>query len=120
MKIESNSQYHSILAKIESYIEKGFNKLSKKETEDLKFLSIAIEEYELHKYPMPIRTGVKEILEHIMLEQKINKTQLAKTIEIPNSTLSDLLSGKKKINLSIARKLHQKLKIDGNFLLEVA
>jgi HTH-type transcriptional regulator / antitoxin HigA len=117
MKIESNSQYHS---KIESYIEKGFKKLSKKETEDLKFLSIALEEYELHKYPMPIRTGIKEILETVMLEQKINKTQLAKTIEMPNSTLNDILSGKKKINISIARTLHQKLKIDGNFLLEVA
>ena len=120
MKIESTSQYHSVLAQIEAYLEKGFNTLSKKQTKDLKFLSKVVEEYEFHKYPMPIRAGIKEVLEQVMLEQKINKTQLARTIEIPNSTLSDLLSGKKKINLSIARKLHHKLKIDGNFLLEVA
>lgn len=31
-----------------------------------------------------------------------------------------LWTGKKKINLTIARKLHQKLNIDGNFLLRVA
>ncbi len=36
MKIKSNNQYHTSLAKIESYIEKGFKKLNKTEPEDLK------------------------------------------------------------------------------------
>ena len=46
MKITSNSQYHTSLAKIESYIEKGFKKLNKTEPEDPKQLSIAVESYE--------------------------------------------------------------------------
>jgi len=29
------------------------------------------------------------------------------------------MNGKKKINMAIAKKLHQKLKIDGNFILEM-
>lgn len=120
MKISTNSQYHTALAKIESFIEKGFKNLTKPETEALKKLSIAVEEYEMQKYPMPLLAGIKEILEYYMFEKKMNKSQLAKTLEIPNSTLSELMNGKKKINLNIARKLHQKLKIDGNFLLEVA
>ena len=120
MKISTNSQYHTVLAKIESFIEKGFKNLLKAETAELQKLSAAVEEYEMQKYPMPLQAGIREMLEHYMFEKKMNKSQLAKKIEIPNSTLSEIMNGKKKINLTIARKLHQKLNIDGNFLLEVA
>jgi len=120
MKINSNSQYHTTLAKIESFIEKGLKNLTKLKTIELKKLSVAVEKYEMHKYPMPLQAGLKELLKQYMFENKLNKTQLAEKIEIANSTLSEIMNGKKKINLTIARKLHQKLKIDGNFLLEVA
>ena len=120
MKINTNSQYHAALAKIEGYIEKSIRKLTKPETEELQKLSIAVEAYEMQKYPMPLQAGIREVLEQYMYEKKMNKTQLAKKLEIPNSTLSEIMSGKKKMNLAIVRKLHQKLKIDGNFLLEVA
>jgi hypothetical protein len=43
MKINTNSQYHTALAKIEGYIEKGFRKLTKPETEQLQRLSVAVE-----------------------------------------------------------------------------
>ncbi len=120
MKIISNSQYHLALAKIESSIEKGFNKLNKKETEELRLLSIEVEKYENEKYPMPVETDIIKILEHYMFEHRINKNELSRQLEIPNSTLSEIMNRKKKINLSIAKKLHQKLNIDGNFLLQVA
>ncbi len=120
MKINTNSQYHATLAQIESYIEKGFKNLTKRETTALQKLSVEVEEYESQKYPMPLQTGIKEVLEHYMFDNKINKSQLSKQLEIPNSTLSEIMNGKKKINLAIARKLHQKLMLDGNFILEVA
>jgi len=120
MKIISNSQYHSALAKIETFIEKGFKKLNKTETEQLKQLSLAVEKYENEKYPMPVETDIIKILEHYMFEHRINKNELSRQLEIPNSTLSEIMNRKKKINLSIAKKLHQKLNIDGNFLLQVA
>jgi HTH-type transcriptional regulator/antitoxin HigA len=69
---------------------------------------------------MPIYTSIKDILEYYMFEKGINKVELSKQLEVPNSTLSEIINGKKKINLSIAKKIHQKLKIDGNFLLEIA
>lgn len=68
---------------------------------------------------MPIKPSFKTILEKVMNENKINKTQLAQSIDISNTTLSGLLNGKRKINLALARKLHSKYKIDGNLLLEV-
>ncbi len=119
MKINSHSQYYNILAKIESFIEKGFKQLSDSETSELQKLSAAVEEYEIQKYPMPLQIGITQILEHYMLEQKLNKSQLSQQLEIPNSTLSEIMNGKKKINIAIAKKLHQRLKIDGNLILEI-
>jgi HTH-type transcriptional regulator/antitoxin HigA len=120
LKITTNSQYHATLARIESFIEKGFGNLTKKETEELKHISLAVETYEKKKYPMPAQTTIADILEDYMHENRINKAQLSKILEVPNSTVSEIINGKKPINLSIAKKLHQKLNIDGNFLLETA
>lgn len=120
MKITSNSQYHSALAVIESFIEKGFNNLNDKETEALKQTSLAVEAFEKKKYPMPVTTTISAILVEYMHENKLNKVQLSKILEVPNSTMSEIINGKKKLNLSIVKKLHQKLSIDGNFLLESA
>ncbi len=120
MKIVTNSQYHAALAQIEAFIEKGFSNLTKPETAELESLSKSVEEYETQKYPMPLHTDIVDVLEYYMFEHKINKTELSRQLEIPNSALSEIMSGKKKINLAIAKKLHQKLKIDGNFILEVA
>ena len=120
MDIKTNSEYHTALSKIELFIEKGFAKLNKRETKELESLSKSVEEYETKKFPMPLPTGITDVLEHYMFEHKINKTQLSKQLEIPNSALSEIMNGKKQINISIAKKLHQKLKLDGNFILEVA
>ena len=120
MKIETNSQYHKTLAEIETLIEKGFSNLTKAETALLEKLSKNVEEFESLKYPMPIYTSITDMLEYYMFEKGLNKVELSKHLEIPNSTLSEIMNGKKKINLSIAKKLHQKLNIDGNFILEMA
>lgn len=120
MKIETNSQYHRALTEIETFIEKGFDNLTKSQTTQLEILSRQVEEYETLKYPMPVYTSIKDILEYYMFEKKINKVELSRHLQIPNSTLSEIMNGKKRINLSIAKKLHQKLNIDGNFILEVA
>jgi HTH-type transcriptional regulator/antitoxin HigA len=68
---------------------------------------------------MPLQTSIRDVLEYYMQENGVNKTELSKRLEVPDSTLSDIINGKKKINLTIAKKLHAKLKIDGNFLLEI-
>ncbi len=84
MKISANSQYHSALAQIELYIERGFKNLTKRETAELQKIFVAVEEYESQKYPMPLYTGIKDILEHYMFEKRMNKSQLSKQLEIPN------------------------------------
>ena len=106
--------------KIEKFIEKGFNKLSKTETAELESLSKLVEAFEVKKFPMPLYTDIRDVLEHYMSENNINQTELSKKLEISNSALSEILSGKKKLNINIAKKIHQVLKIDGNLILELA
>lgn len=58
----NNSEYFSALALIEKLIEKGFDKLSPQETEELAQLSKNIEIYEMQKYPMPLHSiGYKPV-----------------------------------------------------------
>jgi HTH-type transcriptional regulator/antitoxin HigA len=118
--ILNNSSYHLALAKIESFIEKGFDQLSAGETAELEMLSSSVERYESQKYPMPLQSSIAGMLLDVMQDQRIKRSELSKLLEIPNSTLSDILNGKKKINISIARKLHEKLHFDGNTILESA
>jgi HTH-type transcriptional regulator/antitoxin HigA len=117
--IQNNSAYHFAMSKIEAFIEKGFDQLSVEETIELEQLSLNVENYESQKYSMPIKATIPEMLQDLMFEQQINKTELSRRLGISNSALSEILSGKKKINLSIARKLHDKLNFDGNVILEM-
>jgi len=120
MNIKSNSEYHAALAEIEKYIEKGFGKLNKKETLRLQQLSLAVETFEKTKFPMPVAVSIPALLEEYMHDNKLNQSELSRLLEVPNSTVSEIIAGKKKPNLSIVKKLHKKLHIDGNFLLETA
>ena len=115
----NNSEYFSALALIEKFIEKGFDKLSPQETEELAQLSKRVELYEMKKYPMPLHASVTNLLESVMREKRINKSELSKILEISNSTLSEILNGKRSINLKIAKRLHDKFMIDGNVILEL-
>ena len=50
----------------------------------------------------------------------LKQKQLAKVLEISEARISELLTGKRKINIELAKKLHSKLKIDAHFILEAA
>jgi HTH-type transcriptional regulator/antitoxin HigA len=117
-QIKNNSEYYTCLARIESLIEKGFDHLSEKETSELAQLSEKVEIYEIRKYPMPLKPSVVDILENIMREKRLNQSELSKILDVPDSTLSGILNGKRKLNLDLAKKLHSKFHVDGNMILE--
>jgi hypothetical protein len=77
MQIANQSQYHLALAKIETFIEKGFHNLNEKETKELKEISIATEKFEENLYPMPVETTLQELLVYYMYTNKLNQTELS-------------------------------------------
>jgi HTH-type transcriptional regulator/antitoxin HigA len=126
-KIENRQEYDEVMAKIEVILNKstqngGSESLSKKELDTLEALSLMAEEYEDSIPLMPIKkpTTLKEMIRFKMFELNIKQKQLAKMLDISESRISELLNGKTKLNIKLAKKLHKELDIDADFLLDVA
>ena len=58
------------------------------------------------------------MIELKMYEMKLKQRDLAAILGIESSRVSEYLNGKRKINLKFAKKIHEKLGIDGNFILK--
>ena len=126
-KIDNRQEYDEVMAKIEVILNKstqngGSESLSKKELDTLEALSLMAEEYEDSIPLMPIKkpTTLKEMIRFKMFELNIKQKQLAKMLDISESRISELLNGKAKLNIKLAKKLHKELDIDADFLLDVA
>ena len=55
-----------------------------------------------------------------MFEQKLKQKDLATLLGVETSRLSEVMNGKRKVNIDLAKRLHQKLNIDADFILAVA
>lgn len=125
--ITHRSEYDDVMAKIEELLQKstqkgGSKNLSKEELATLKALSLMAEEYEDSIPLMPIKkpATLNEMIKFKMFELNLKQNQLAALLEIKESRISELLNGKAKLNMMLAKKLHSKLNIDANFLLDMA
>jgi HTH-type transcriptional regulator/antitoxin HigA len=128
--LNSREEYNEVMKKIEGYIQKstklgGFKNLSKKEIKDLKDLkdlSLLAENYEDSIPLMPIKSpdSISEMIRFKMYERNLKQKQLATILEISEAYISGLLSGKRKISLELAKKLHTKLGVDAHFILTKA
>lgn len=81
-------------------------------------LAEAIQFYEQTHMPFPKPTTLIGMIELKMYERRLKQKDLAKLLNIEASRVSELLRGKRKLTLDLARQLHEKLGIDGNFILE--
>ena len=82
-----------------------------------KQLAEAIQRYEKEYVSFPLPTTLIGMIELKMYEMKLKQRDLALILGIENSRVSEYMNGKRKINLEFAKKLHEKLGIDGNFIL---
>jgi HTH-type transcriptional regulator / antitoxin HigA len=126
-KIQDRKEYDEVMKRIEKLLQKtskngGFGKLPAKEVETLKNLSLLAEKYEDSVPLMPIKspTTIVEMIRYKMFEMNLRQKQLAKMLDMSETRISELLTGKRKINIDIAKKLHAKLNIDAHFILEAA
>ena len=117
-KINNKQQYHSAMAEIEGYLQKGFSNLTSAEEDHLEELSKAVETWELKEYPMPMQPSFPDILIYVMQFKRYTQSELSEDLSISKSLLSEILNGKKQPNLSIVVNLHKKFGIDANILLE--
>ncbi len=83
-----------------------------------KLLAEAIQEYEKENVSFPMPTTLIGMIELKMYEMKLKRQDLAVMLGIESSRVSEYLNGKRKVNLEFAKKVHEKLGIDGNFILK--
>jgi HTH-type transcriptional regulator/antitoxin HigA len=120
MTIETEKQYREALGKAEAIMLKGSENLTAPEAELLSILSGAIQQYEEKVFPLPKPQSLQAMLEWKMYERRLKQKDLAKLLDEPDSRISELLTGKKSMNLKMAKKLYKVLGIPADFLLEHA
>ena len=83
-------------------------------------LAEAIQAYETTHVAFPKPTTLGSMIELKMYEMKLKQKDLAQLLGIESSRVSEILHGKRRVTLDFAKRLHEKLGIDGNFILERA
>ncbi len=123
--IQTEAEYRQVMEQIEAYLTKatqsgGFQYLSDLEKEDMRRLSLMAEYYEDAVPLMPIKQpqSLPEMIALKMYERKLNQKDMANLLGISPSRLSEILNGKRKVNIELAKRLHQELQIDPAFILE--
>ncbi|MBC7776166.1 MAG: helix-turn-helix domain-containing protein [Phycisphaerae bacterium] len=126
-KINSEEEYRQVMDRVESYLNKstahgGFHALTSSEKEDLQHLSLLAEAWENGIPLMPIRQPktLVEMLELKMYERRLKQKDLAELLGVSATRLSEVMQGKRKVNMDLAKRLHSVLKIDAGFILEQA
>ena len=121
------ADYQQLIAQIETFLQKataggGFNALSSDEVTELAQLSEWAEAYEDSIPLMPIKVpqSIPEMIEFKMYEKKMKQREMAQLLEVAETRLSEILRGKRRVNLDMAKTLRTKLKIDADFILEHA
>ena len=119
-KIATEKAYNKALAEVYALMNKGEKNLTDKEAMSIASMAKSIEGYEKAHYPFPIPKTITEMVELKMFEKRINRASLAKMLSIDAPKLSQILNKKRQPDITFLKAIHQKLAIDGNFILERA
>jgi len=119
MKRLSEVEYNKASARIEELLNIVNNDTPKDDPylKELVTLSDIIENYETEYYSIGT-PSLKEVIELRMFERKLKQKDLAELLETSTSRISEYLNGKRDITIEIARKLHSKLNIDSDIILQ--
>ena len=115
MEILTQTDYRRALQQFERLLDH-----EPKDNAAISALRDTIADYERTQgYELPPPQTLVGRLELEMYRRRLNKKMLAELLEISPSRLSDVFQGRR-INLDLAKRLHQKLGIPGDFILAVA
>ena len=113
MLIKTEAQYQAGMAQLELLEDTTPHKAL-----EIDQLSAALEAYENDNghAPVPPDSLIYRI-ERYLYEHRLQKQELATLLGITNSRLSEVLNGKRAVNMDLARRIHLKLGIEAEFIL---
>lgn len=125
MKISSDSQYREYKKEMEVLIQKGtklgdMELLSEAEKEEFIRLTDAIYEWEAAYHPLPgkVSTIITDAIKERMEAENIKQKEAAKKLGVSESRISELLSGKRSLNLNLVKRLRDNFGISADFILD--
>ena len=113
--IKNNQQYDAALSRTYTLMQKNI-KPDSKESDELEILSILIKAYENVRYPVP-KPNPLEAIKFRLDQMNMSESELSEILG-HRSRKSEILSGKRKLNLSMIRKLTEKLNIPAAVLIK--
>jgi len=113
--IKNKLQYEEALERIYLLMQKNI-KPDSKESDETEILSILIKDYELKHFPVP-KPNPLEAVKFRLEQMNMSETQLSDILG-NRSRKSEILSGKRKLSLSMIRKLHAILHIPAEVLIQ--
>lgn len=113
--IKNNQQYEDALGRTYNLMQKNIRPDSK-ESDELEILSILIKEYENEHFSVP-KPNPLEAIKFRLDQMNMSEAELSQILGY-RSRKSEILSGKRKLNLTMIRKLTEKLHIPAEVLIQ--
>ena len=122
IEIKSKKEYHEMMVEIYNLMNKGEGKLTNLESTKLSKMATAAELYEeniLGLKPFKEPETISELVELKLFEHKMTQSKLAEEMGLAKSKVSEILTGKRKADISFLKGVHKVLKIDAVILLKI-
>lgn len=113
--IRNNEQYEEALERTYRLMQQNL-KPGSKDSDELEVLSLLIREYEQTHFPVPKPNPI-EAIKFRMEQLNMDESELSEILGY-RSRKSEILSGKRKLNLAMIRKLMDKLQIPADVLVQ--
>ncbi len=121
LTVETQKHYEQALAEIEVFLAKGSSNMTEADLAELQRLSLLVERYEDEHYPMPVEPAtLPEMIRLRMFQENLKQRDAAMMLGITETRLSEVLSGKRKVNMDLAKRLHDRLHIRAEYILKTA
>ena len=114
--IKTEEQYDKALARIYGLMQAEV-KIDSAESDEMEILSILVKEYENEHYPMPAPNPL-EAIKFRLDQMGLSEKELSEILGY-RSRKSEILSGKRKLSLTMIRKLNEVLHIPAEVLIRV-
>lgn len=125
MKIKTEKEFRAYQVEMESLTAKGtvlgsMELLSEEDKTRYIALSQAINEWEAAYHPLPgrVSTLITDAIRAKMAAENLKQKETAHRLGVSESRISDLLSGRRPLNLNIVKRLRDNFGIPADFILD--
>lgn len=122
MTLHTPADYRTALRRLDALVAAGFEGNAVLEAE-FRELVLALDTYEgqLGLLPIPtLPTSLADMIELKRQQMRLKQKELAELLEVPAGRLSQILSGKRRVTLDLAKRLYERLGIPPDFILKNA